>query len=153
MAFGDPALAIRLPKAPQTPPARTVLQGTRLSVYGPGKWWVVKGYVPYDWEQWRGKDLYYVRGPGAFSMANWTSEGRDQETPLVKAEFKTPRIVRSIVPLTPPASPLGWLGKWYSEMNHDGTYTTRFAARMIDFDQVTGTIRQTVDRLEFAVEF
>lgn len=153
MQFGDPALAIRIPGPQKEPSATTVLSGNRLTIKGPGKWWVVKGHVPYDWEKWRGKDLYYVRGPGAFAMSNWTGEGRDQETLLVKAEFTTPRPVHNIRPLNPPSSPLGWSGKWYSQKNLDGSYTTRFSARMIDFDQVTGVIRKTVDQLKFDVAF
>jgi hypothetical protein len=153
MQFGDPALAIQLPSPPRVAPARTVLEGNTVSVYGPGQWWIVKTIVPPDWKDWAGKDLFAVRGPGAIAMSTWSGEGRDKEILLVKAEFTSAHRVKSLAALNPPPAPLGWRGKWYSQANPDGTYTHRFSVRMIDFDQVKGEIRLTVDRMDFRVEF
>lgn len=153
MQFGDPALAIQVPSPPRVAPARTVLDGNKVSVFGPGEWWIVKTIVPPDWKAWAGKDLFAVRGPGAIAMSTWSGDGHDKETMIVKAEFTTSRRVKSLVALNSPPAPLGWRGKWYSQANPDGTFTHRFSVRMIDFDQVKGEIRRTVDRLDFRVEF
>lgn len=153
MQFGDPALAIHVPSAPRVAPARTVVEGNTVSVYGPGDWWIVKTIVPPDWKDWAGKDLFAVRGPGAIAMSTWTGDGHDKETMIIKAEFTTTRRIKSISPRDAPPAPLGWRGKWYTQANPDGTFTHRFSVRMIDFDQVKGEIRRTVDRLDFRIGF
>lgn len=153
MQFGDPALRLRLPSAPRVAPARTALAGDRVTVHAPGQWRVVKTVVPPDWKQWAGRDLYAVRGPGAFAMSSWSGVGRDKEILLVKAEFTTARPVKAIVALDSVPAPLGWNGKWYSSRNFDGTYTHRFSVRMVDFDEERGQILRTVERLDFRVEF
>ncbi len=153
MQFGDPALALRLPSAPRVSPARTVVQGDKVTVHAPGEWWIVKTIVPPDWKQWAGRDLYAVRGAGAIALSSWTAKGRDQETMLVLAEFTSRRKVKEIKPENTPDAPLGWLGKWHTEPNTDGTFTYRFAVRMIDFDQERGQILRKVDRLDFKLIF
>ena len=153
LQFGDPALILQIPGKPKTKPARTEHQGNRVTVFAPEKWTVVKAVVPPDWKQWEGKDLFAVRGPGAFSMSSWSGIGRDEEIPLVMAEFTTKQKVTAISAIQSPASPLGWSGKWQTSQNPNGTFTTRFSVRMIDFDANTGIIRASLPKLEFDLEF
>lgn len=149
MLFGDPALSIQVPAAPRMAPSRTELRGDRLTLHAPAEWTVVPGHVPVDWKEWAGKDLFRVRGPGAYSLNTWSGRGRDEETALVPATFTTNRPVKSIELLDKVEAPMGWSGKWYSQANPDGTWTHRLATQMIDFDQETGEILRTVDRLQF----
>jgi hypothetical protein len=153
MQFGDPALALKVPSAPKTAPARIEVKGTRVSVFAPQKWSIVKMVVPPDWKDWAGKDLFAVRGPGAVAMASWSGDGHDKEILLVKAVFSTDKPVKGIKQSTSTQAPLGWKGTWYSSRNLDGTYTHRFAVRMIDFDEVKGKIRSQVDRLDYELTF
>lgn len=153
MLFGDPAAALSLPSKPRHAPARTVSSGKKVSVFAPGRWTVVKTFVPPDWKDWAGKDLYAVRGPGAFSLSHWGPDGHDVETPLVLAEFRTRRPVKSIKLAEPAEAPFGWSGKWFSFASPDGAFVHRFLVKMIDFDQRTGKIRKSVPRLDFHVEF
>lgn len=153
MQFGDPALALKLPSSPKTAPARTVVQGNRVTVFAPEKWTIVKTVVPPDWKDWAGKDLFAVRGPGAVAMSSWSGDGHDKEILLVKAVFSTSKPVKNIRQVTATHSPLGWKGTWYSIRNPDGTYTHRFAVRMVDFDEVKGQIRSKIDRLDFELAF
>jgi hypothetical protein len=149
MLFGDPALVMSVPSAPRTAPARTELRGDRVSVFGPARWTSVKTNVPPDWTKWAGRDLYAVRGSGAFSRSSWSGEGRDIEVPLVMAEFRTARRVRDVRLVDSPMEPMGWSGKWICSANADGSWTTRFLVRMVDFDQERGKILGSVDRLDF----
>lgn len=153
MLFGDPALAIRLPSSPRVAPARAEVNGDRMTLHAPGEWTVVRGHVPVDWKEWAGKDLFRVRGPGAYSMNTWSGQGRDEETALVPATFTTRRAIRKIELLDKVEAPLGWSGKWYSQANPDGTWTHRLVTRMVDFDQEKGEILRTVDRLQFRLTF
>lgn len=153
MQFGDPALVLKVPSGPQTVPARTEVRGTRVSVFAPEKWSIVKMVVPPDWKDWAGKDLFAIRGPGAVAMSSWSGDGHDKEILLVKAVFTTVKPVKSIKQATSTQAPLGWKGTWYSSRNSDGTYTHRFAVRMIDFDEVKGVIRSQIDRLDFQLAF
>lgn len=153
MLFGDPALTISVPTAPQSQPARTVLKGNTLSVFAPEKWTVVKAFVPPDWKQWAGKDLYAVRGPGAYAMSSWSGRGRDEETLIVGAEFTTHQKVKLIRQVGNPPKPLGWNGNWYSSSNPDGSTTYRFAVQMIDFDPEQGKILATVNRVDYEIEW
>lgn len=152
MLFGDPALTIKAPSSPKSAPAKTVINGNQVSVFAPEKWSVVKAVVPPDWKQWAGKDLFVIRGPGAFSMASWSGEGRDKETPLVTARFTTAKKIKSITQMQNPAQ-LGWNGKWYSMQNRDGSFTTKFMVRMVNFDQVNGKVLSKADRIDYQIEY
>ncbi|MDX2066668.1 MAG: hypothetical protein SFX74_13100 [Fimbriimonadaceae bacterium] len=149
MLFGDPALRLRVPSKPISPPARTVHRGDTVTVHAPAKWSTVKMVVPPDWKDWAGKDLYVIRGAGSYTLSHWGPDGHDVETSLVNAEFTTSKPVTSIRQITTVATPLGWRGKWHSVRNADGTYTTRFAVQMVDFDAKTGKIRRQVDAIRY----
>jgi hypothetical protein len=149
--LGDPAVTIRLPGQPRSAPARTELNDNRLIVHAPEKWTTVKMFVPPDWKKWAKRDIFVARAAGAYSLNSWGPQERDVETPLVKAEFRSDKRIKTLVLPKAPKEPLGWSGVWHTDRNRDGTYTHRFAVRMIDFDQETGKVNQSLDRLEFDV--
>ncbi len=151
--LGDPALSIQLPGQPLSAPARTEVSGDRVTVHAPEKWTTVKLFVPPDWKKWANRDLFVTRGAGAYSLSSWGPEERDVETPMVKAEFTSDKKIKGISMLSKPTQPLGWSGTWHTNRNRDGSYTHRFGVRMLDYDQEKGTIRHSVDKLEFAVVF
>jgi hypothetical protein len=149
--LGDPAVTIRLPGEPRSAPARTELNGNRLIVHAPEKWTTVKMFVPPDWKKWAKRDIFVTRAAGAYSLNSWGPQERDVEIPMVKAEFRSDKKIKTLVLPKAPKEPLGWSGVWHTDRNRDGTYTHRFAVRMIDFDQETGRVNQSLDRLEFDV--
>ena len=151
--LGDPAVTIQPPAPPRNAPARTELNGEQLTVHAPEKWEIVKLFVPPDWKKWVNRDLFVVRAGGAYSLSHWGPEERDVEVPFVLAEFRSDKKVKSITMLDQPRKPLGWSGTWHSSRNRDGSYTHRFGVRMLDFNQETGKVLQSVDRLEFSVSF
>lgn len=151
--LGDPAVSIRLPGPMRTAPARTEVDGPRITVYAPEKWTSLKMFVPPDWKKWAGRDIHVVRGAGAYSLSSWGPEERDVEIPMVKAEFRSQKKLKTLSLANAPEEPLGWSGVWHTDRNRDGTYTHRFAARMIDFNQETGEILRSVDKLEFSAKF
>jgi hypothetical protein len=153
MQFGDPGLVMYVPSKPRSAPAQTAVSGDTVSVYAPAKWWPVKIVVPADWKNWAGKDLYVVRGAGAYAMSDWCDQGYDVEVTLVTAEFTTRRRVTAIQQVQTPVAPLGWKGTWYGTDNADGSHTYRFAVRMIDFDQKKGQAVNSVDRLDYRLTF
>ncbi len=153
MQFGDPAIRLNLPSSPKTAPAKTTIQGNRITVHSPEKWTVVRTFVPPDWKQWGDKPLFAVRAPGSYAMSSWSGDGRDKEIPLVTAEFITKKRVTSIAQAAELPESLGWIGKWYSSPNPDGTFTTRFTVRMIDFDQVTGKINRVIEKIDYQITF
>jgi hypothetical protein len=153
MQFGDPAFKMRVPTKPRSAPARTELKDNVVSVYAPARWWPVKIVVPADWKAWADKDLYVVRGAGAYAQSDWCADGYNLEKMLVTAEFTTKRRVTAIEQVHKTDAPLGWTGNWYGQDNPDGTHTYRFAVRFIDFDQVKGKTRSSVARLDYRLTF
>lgn len=153
MLFGDPALSIRPPSKPKAAPARTILSGNRVTVLAPEKWWIVKLFVPPDWKAWADKDLYVLRGPGTYATSEWCEKGYNFEVETVPVEFTVRKRVKAIEQVQSPSAPLGWTGAWHEQKNADGTFTYRFAVRMVDFDEVRGKILRSVDRLDYQIRF
>lgn len=151
--LGDPAVSIRLPGEALSTPAKTELNGNRVTVWAPEKWTTVKMFVPPDWKKWAKRDIFVVRAPGAYSLNSWGPQERDVEIPMVKAEFRSDKKIKTLALPNAPHEPLGWSGVWHTDHNRDGTYTHRFAVKMVDFNQENGEILQSLDRLQFFVEF
>jgi hypothetical protein len=146
-------VTIQLPGPPRNAPARTELNGDQLTVHAPEKWEIVKLFVPPDWKKWVNRDIFVVRAGGACSLSHWGREERDVEVPFVLAEFRSDKKIKSITLRDKPQEPLGWSGIWHSDRNRDGSYTHRFGVRMLDFNQETGKVVQSVDHLDFSVSF
>jgi len=151
--FGDPAFVMHLPSKPKTTPACVTHKGDIVSIHAPEKWSTVKMFVPADWKAWAGKDLYVLRGPGVYARRNWCGEQYDHEDMYMTASFTTKRIITKIEQLKKPPAPLGWNGKYYEDVNSDGTRTYRWSVRMADFDQKTGKIINVVDHLDYRVTY
>jgi len=151
--FGDPAFAIHLPSSPKSAPARVEAKGDLVSVHAPAAWWPVKIRVPEDWKKWNDKDLYVLRGGGTYPNRYWIGEGYDAEETYVDATFRTAKKVKGIEQMQTPPKPLGWTGKFVVDENTDGTRTYRWRVRLVDFDQLKGTILNKVDRLDYRMVF
>jgi hypothetical protein len=151
--LGDPAVTIQLPGTQRNAPARTELNNGQLTVHAPEKWETVKLFVPPDWKKWANRDIFVVRAGGAYSRSHWGREERDIEVPFVLAEFRSDKKIKSITQRDKPKEPLGWSGIWHSDRNRDGSYTHRLGVRMLDFNQETGKILQSMDRFELSVSF
>ncbi len=153
MLIGDPAVSIHLPETKRSAPARTVVDGDRVTLHAPGEWDIMKLYVPPDWTEWVDRDIFVARGAGAYALCFWGPDQRDEEIPMVAGEFRSDRQIRDMKLIDSVDEPLGWSGMWHTERNRDGSYTHRIGARMLDLDQETGEVLQAVDSLEFVVEF
>jgi hypothetical protein len=151
--FGDPALVMHVAAKPRSQPAHVAVHGDKVSVYAPERWWPVKFTPPPDWKKWAGKELYVVRGVGAYALSDWCQEGYNLEQMYVTAEFTSRRRVSRIEQVQTPPAPLGWRGTWYCDPNPDGSYTYRWAVRLIDFDQLTGRIINSVDHIDYKVSY
>ena len=151
--FGDPAFALHVPGPPRSAPARVEAKGDIVSVHAPAAWWPVRIRVPEDWKKWNDKDLYVVRGAGTWPHRYWIGEGYDREETYIDAALRTERKVKSIEQVQSPPKPLGWTGKYVVDENADGTRTYLWRVRMVDFDQIKGTIINKVDRLDYRVTF
>ena len=149
--FGDPAFAMRVPGPPRSAPARSTVDGDTVTVHAPAQWWPVKMYVPEDWKQWTGKDLYVLRGAGTYALRQWCAKQYDREETCMTAEFTTRRHVAKIEQLQHPPPPLGWSGSYHVDDHADGSRTYRWAVRLADFDQLTGNIVNAVDHLDYRV--
>jgi hypothetical protein len=149
--FGDPALALHIPSPPRSAPARVEVRGDVVSVHAPAAWWPTRIRVPEDWKKWTGKDLYVLRGAGTYPNRHWIGEGYDAEETYVDATFRTSRKVKAIEQVQSPPKPLGWTGKFVVDENADGTRTCIWRVRLVDFDQIKGTIINQVDRLDYRI--
>jgi len=149
--FGDPAFRMRVPCPLRSAPARTSVDGDKITVHAPATWWPVKMLVPGDWKQWTGKDLYVLRGAGTYALRQWCSEQYDREETCVTAEFTTRRQVARIEQLQKPPAPLGINGTWHADRNADGSSTYRWVVRLADFDQKKGIMINSVDQLDYQV--
>lgn len=151
--FGDPALVMYLPAKPRSRPACVSVEGDTVSVHAPERWLPVEFTPPPDWKEWEGKHLYVVRGAGAYALSDWCEQGYDLEQMYVTVEFTSRRHVSSVEQVQTPPVPLGWRGTWHCDPNPDGSYTYRWAVRLIDFDQITGRVKSAIDRLDYQVSF
>jgi hypothetical protein len=149
--FGDPAMALHIPSPPRSAPARVEVRGDVVSVHAPAAWWPTRIRVPEDWKKWTGKDLYVLRGAGTYPNRHWIGEGYDAEETYVDATFRTSRKVKAIEQVQSPPKPLGWTGKFVVDENADGTRTCIWRVRLVDFDQIKGTIINQVDRLDYRI--
>ena len=149
--FGDPAFRMRVPCPLRSAPARTTVDGDKITVPAPAAWWPVKMLVPGDWKQWTGKDLYVLRGAGTYALRQWCDEEYDREETCVTAEFTTRRQIARIEQVQKPPAPLGLKGTWHADRNADGSTTYRWVVRLADFDQKKGIIVNAVDQLDYQV--
>lgn len=149
--FGDPAFRMRVPCPLQSSPARTTVDGDRVTIHAPAAWWPVKMLVPADWKQWADKDLYVLRGAGTYALRRWCAEQYDREETCFTAEFTTKRPITRIEQVQKPPPPLGIIGTWHSQRNADNSTTYRWVVRLADFDQKTGVIVNSVERLDYQV--
>lgn len=151
--FGDPAFTPISSPHMNTAPAQVKATGDRVSVYAPKKWTALLIGIPKDWKQWYGKPLYALRGSGAYSTSTWNHKmGRNVEGVYVNAEFTTRKKVESITQTQSLPEPLGWNGQYTVDENPDGSRTYRWRVRLVDFDQVSGTIINEVERVDFRIQ-
>ncbi len=153
MLFGDPAFRMRAPARAKAAPARVVVKGDTVSVYGPEAWWPVVIRVPEDWKKWEGKKLYVCRGAGTYVSRNWCGGGYGIERHCINAEIRTKRKIKSITQVQSPPEPLGWNQKYWADEHADGTRTYRWRVRLLDFDQTTGKITSKANRLDYRIEW
>ena len=151
--YGDPAFKMYIPGARREAPARTKVDGDRLTVRGPERWTIAQIRVPEDWKKWADKPLFVLRAPGVYIRAQWCKQEYDIEEIYTDVAFTTRRKVKSIEQDTKLPKPLGWRGKYFVDENADGTRTYRWRVRMADFDQINGKIRAKVDRLDYRIKY
>ena len=151
--FGDPAFVMRVPAPPRSAPACVTVKGETVTVYAPAQWWPVKMYVPEDWKQWAGKDLFALRGAGTYALRQWCGQQYDREETFMTAEFTTRRRVAKITQVQTPPAPLGWNGSYYVDENADGSRTYRWSVRVADFDQVKGSMVNAIERLDYQITY
>ncbi len=151
--YGDPAFRMHLPADRRWAPARTALDGDKLTVLGPQRWYIVRIRVPEDWKPWRDRPLFVLRAPGVHLRAQWCGDSYDREDIFTDVALTTRRGVRTVRQLTDLPKPLGWSGRYFVDDNADGTRTVRWRVRLADFDQVRGRIRAKADRIEYRIEY
>jgi hypothetical protein len=147
--FGDPAFKPFVPSLPRSAPAKSETQGNVVTVRAPATWNKIQFAAPKDWKRWANKSLYVLRGFGTYSNSYWCKEEYNKEEYFINAEFTTTREIKSIKQKQQPQAPLGWNGKFTVDENPDGSRTYRWRVRLIDFDQVTGTITNHIDLVEY----
>ena len=151
--YGDPAFRMHIPLARREAPARTEVDGSRLTVHGPQRWTIARIRVPGDWKKWADKPLFVLRAPGVYIRAQWCKQEYDLEEIYTDVAFTTRRKVRSIKQESDLPKPLGWRGKYFVDANADGTRTYRWRVRLADFDQIAGKIRAKADRVDYRIEY
>lgn len=150
--YGDPALRLHRPQAPQVAAARAELRGNLVTVHAPARWWRVEEFVVPDWK-YPGPRITSWRGAGVGVHCCWDAEHhRNRDELWFTAEVRTRRKVNGLVALSPPPAPLGWDGKWSVDEHGDGSRSVYFAVRLIDFDMDAGVVLRQVERLQFRLE-
>jgi len=151
--YGDPAFRMHIPGARRVAAARTEVEGDRLIVRGPERWYVAQIRVPEDWKKWAARPLFVLRAPGVYIRAHWCGAEYDLEEIYTDVAFTARRAVKSIKQVSDLPDPLGWRGKYFVDENADGTRTYRWRVRMADFDQTEGKIRAKANRVEYRIEY
>lgn len=150
--YGDPALVLHRPRAPQVAAAHAVSRGNLVTVHAPARWWRAEAFVVPDWK-YPGPRITSWRGAGVGVVCSWDAEHhRNRDELWFTAEVRTRRKVNEVVALAPPPPPLGWDGKWSIDEHGDGSRSVYFAVRLIDFDMDAGKVLQQVERLQFRLE-
>lgn len=151
--YGDPALRLRCPGTPRTPPAKAELRGRKISVRGPAQWARVELHVPSDWNYAASPRLHGYRAPGVGVESRWDGEQRRNAEELVfTAEVRTTKHVTGLEAVDPPAEPLGWDGRHFIDEHADGSRSIYFRVRMLDYVPESGAIKAQLERLELRLK-
>jgi hypothetical protein len=150
--YGDPAFRMHVPDTPRVRPACAKAEDDRVTVQGPESWYIMQIRVPEDWKLWAERPLYVLRGPGIYIRAHWCGEEYDIEEIYTDVAYTTRRKIEQIEQARPLPEPLGWRGKYFVDEHADGSRTYRWRVRMADFDQTTGTIRATVETIDYRIK-
>jgi len=151
--FGDPAFKMRIPQAPRSAPAKVSVEGKRVTVHAPAQWWLEKMFVPEDWKEWAGKDLFALRGAGTYARRAWCGLQYDKEETFMTASFTTRSHLIGIKQVQTLPKPLGWNGAYYVDEHADGSRTYRWSVRIADFDQIKGVMLNAVERIDYEFEY
>ena len=151
--FGDPAFKMHIPQAPRSAPGQVSVEGKRVTVHAPALWWLEKMFVPEDWKEWAGKDLFALRGAGTYARRAWCGLQYDKEETFMTASFTTRGHLIGIKQVQTLPKPLGWNGAYYVDEHADGSRTYRWSVRIADFDQIKGVMVNTVDRIDYDIEY
>jgi hypothetical protein len=151
--FGDPAFKMHIPQAPRSAPGKVSVAGKRVTVHAPAQWWLEKMFVPEDWKEWKDKDLFALRGAGTYARREWCGLQYDKEETFMTASFTTRGHLIGIKQVQALPKPLGWNGAYYVDENADGSRTYRWSVRIADFDQIKGVMLNTVERIDYDIEY
>jgi hypothetical protein len=151
--YGDPALVLHLPGAPNTAPASIDVRGRDVIVNAPAEWWRGEQFAPAEWNYSESPVIYSWRGAGVGLECSWDAEHhRNRDVLVFTAEVRTKRRVNGLDAVKAPPKPLGWDGRLFVDEHADGSRSVYFRVRLIDFDMATGEILQQVTSLRFRLE-
>jgi hypothetical protein len=151
-AYGDPALALRLPRGSGAVSARVVVRGSRVEVVAPREWKRTE-YAPLPEWKCRYPKLWTWNALGVGTESAWRGgDNHDVDDLLMTVEIRSRSRIAGVEPLDKPAPPLGWTGKCYVDEHSDGTRSLYFRCRLIDFDMTTGQVRKQIGKLGFRLQ-
>jgi len=151
-AYGDPALALGLPRPRKAATAHVQAHGSRVEVAAPPVLTRIE-YAPLPEWKCRYPKLWTWNGLGLGTEASWRGgDNYDLHDLLMTAEVRTRRQYVGVEPPDKPPAPLGWTGSCYVDEHSDGTRSLYWRCRFVDFDQTTGTVRSQVGKLRFRLK-
>jgi hypothetical protein len=151
--YGDPALVLHLPKAPQKAPARVEVHDRDVVVHAPAEWWRAEDFIVPDWNYTESPAIYAWRGAGVGIESIWDGEHhRNREVLVYTAEVRTTRRVNGLEAVKPAPAPLGWDGKFFVDEHADGSRSVYFRVQLIDVDMAAGKVLQQVESLRFRLD-
>ncbi|MBN1818605.1 MAG: hypothetical protein JW828_14675 [Sedimentisphaerales bacterium] len=134
--YGDPALKIYIPASPTVRPAHSEFGPSSLIVHGPEQW--RDDLLPTDFHAYTGYGV---------------SQDNFMWNPRYFAEYRTLLAVKSLDQVTDTSEPLGWNGSWFIDEHQDGTRSVYWLTQLLDYDMNTGSITDSLDRIEYAIDF
>ena len=151
MLYGDPALTMAIPGAPQSAPAEQVFEGDTLTVFPPEEWTMV-AYHPEQLAEWGfDGELFMYTGPGASPQTYW-SGSHDSEDMYFGVQLHLDASDADVQQQSSHDAPLGWSGSRYLDRHQDGSVTALWRVRLLDFDPYTGTISAADSEFSYLVE-
>ena len=165
--YGDPAFKLFIPKSPEEPLPKVIVDGETAVVTGPKHWTKFKAdeHMTDEWN-WDG-DLYYYGAPGALVQRQWIAR-YDREWPYYYVRINTDKYVHEVLPITPVPAGLGYVGasmslrgefsgsagnKFHLDEHADGTRTLMWRVRLLDYDYETGAIKSQFHKQTYNISW
>jgi hypothetical protein len=152
MLLGDPALTINVPDDPDITPADLTINDNIVEITIPGPWvFPLDSLVTTEWKYNGVLNLATI--PGVEVTTYWGNGGYNHQDHYFMAGFETTGNVSSVTQNETFSAPLGMTGSFYEDFHQDGSKTILWHVRVLDFNQTTSVINDSIDYVTYSIDY